>query len=56
MKVDRYKVRENCVCRLSCSGVRWSFYLHVDVLSHSVYGHLFLLYVSGVLEIKDEGT
>ena len=55
MKGDRYKVRENYVCMLRCSGVGWSFYLQVDVLSHSVYGHLILLYVSGALEVKDEG-
>ena len=32
------------------------FFLQVDEMSHSVYGQLFLLYVSGALEVKGEGT
>ena len=56
MKVDRYKVREICVCRFRCFGVGWSFYPQVDVLFHAVYVHLFLSYLSGSLEVKDEGN
>ena len=32
------------------------FYTHVDVFSHSFYGQLFRLYVSGDLEVKDVST
>ena len=34
----------------------FTFYPQVDVLFHAVYVHLFLSYLSGSLEVKDEGT
>ena len=55
IKVDRHKARGTCV--FSFRSLVWDGVLpQVDVLSHSVYGHLFILHVSGVLELNNDST
>ena len=39
-----------------CFGMGWCFHMQVDVMSHFVYAHLFLLHVSGAVEEKVENT
>ena len=56
MKMDRHKKRGTSVCISRCFGVGWCIYMQAELFSHSVYGTLFLLHGSDILEGQDEGT